>query len=82
MDKNTIISKINEFLIDEFEVEEQEIQPEANLTEALELDSLDFVDLVVAVESNFGVKLVAEDFANIVTLQDFYDLLEVKINAK
>ncbi len=81
MDKNTIIEKINEFLIDEFEVEEEEIKPEANLTETLELDSLDFVDLVVAVESNFGVKLVAEDFTGIETLQNFYDLLERKINA-
>lgn len=55
MDKEVIIEKIDDFLIDEFEVEEEEIEPEANLKETLELDSLDFVDLVVAVESNFGV---------------------------
>ena len=49
MNKEDIISKINDFLIDEFEVEEDAISPEANLKETLELDSLDFVDLVVAV---------------------------------
>ncbi|MDY7393897.1 acyl carrier protein [Aureibaculum sp. 2210JD6-5] len=79
MKKEEIISKINDFLIDEFEVEEDDISPDANLKDTLELDSLDFVDLVVAVESNFGVKLVGEDFVNITTLQDFYNLIERKL---
>lgn len=79
MNKEVIIEKIDDFLIDEFEVEEDEIAPEANLKETLELDSLDFVDLVVAVESNFGVKLSGEDFVKVVTLQDFYDLIERKL---
>lgn len=80
MKKEEIINKINDFLIDEFEVEEEAMSPEANLKEALELDSLDFVDLVVAVESNFGVKLVGEDFINVITLQDFYNLIETKLD--
>lgn len=80
MDKEAIIEKINDFLIDEFEVEAEDISPEANLKETLELDSLDFVDLVVAIEANFGVKLVGEDFINIVSLQDFYNLIENKLS--
>lgn len=80
MTKETIIEKINDFLIDDFEVEEEELMPAANLKDAIGLDSLDFVDLVVAVESNFGVKLVGEDFVNIITLQDFYNLIERKLD--
>lgn len=80
MTTEVIIEKINDFLIDEFEVEQDDISPEANLKETLELDSLDFVDLVVAVESNFGVKLVGEDFVNVNTLQDFYNLIERKLS--
>ena len=80
MNKEVIVEKINDFLIDEFEVEEEDISAEANLKETLGLDSLDFVDLVVAVESNFGVKLVGEDFTNVATLQDFYNLIERKLN--
>jgi len=80
MNKELIVEKINYFLVDEFEVEEDEIAPAANLKETLELDSLDFVDLVVAVESNFGVKLVGEDFVDVVTLQDFYDIIEKKLS--
>lgn len=79
MTKEVIIEKIDDFLIDEFEVEEEVISPGANLKDTLGLDSLDFVDLVVAVESNFGVKLVGEDFVNVITLKDFYDLIERKI---
>ncbi|TYB78577.1 acyl carrier protein [Bizionia myxarmorum] len=80
MTKEVIIEKINDFLIDEFEVESDDISPEANLKNTLELDSLDFVDLVVAVESNFGVKLLGEDFVNVLTLQDFYNLIERKLS--
>ncbi|RSK41369.1 acyl carrier protein [Mangrovimonas spongiae] len=80
MDKEVIIEKINNFLVEEFEVEKDDIAPEADLKETLELDSLDFVDLVVAIESNFGVKLVGEDFVNVKTLQDFYNLIENKLS--
>lgn len=80
MDKETIVKKINDFLVDEFEAEMEDLVPEANLKETLELDSLDFVDLVVAVESEFGVKLVAEDFVGVDTLNNFYNLIDVKLN--
>lgn len=80
MEKDLIIHKINDFLIDEFEVDAEELKPEAKLKEALELDSLDFVDLVVSVEENFDVKLVADDFVSIITLKDFYDFIDDKLN--
>ncbi len=80
MEKSVIISKINDFLEDEFEVEREDIKPEANLKETLDLDSLDYVDLVVAIESNFGVKLSAEDFVDVILLNDFYDLIDRKVN--
>jgi len=80
MERSEIISKIDDFLIDEFEVEQSEISATANLKETLDLDSLDYVDLVVAIESNFGVKLVGEDFVNINTFEDFYTLIDTKLN--
>lgn len=80
MNKTEIIEKINVFFIDEFEVDENDISPDANLKETLELDSLDFVDLVVAIQENFGIKLIAEDFINVTTLQHFYDLIEAKLS--
>ena len=80
--KNTVIEKINQFLVDEFEVEADKITPEANLRETLQLDSLDYIDLVVVIESNFGFKVKAEDFAGIVTFQNFYDYVSNRLEAK
>ena len=80
MNKGELIEKVNGFLIEEFEVESSAIIPNSNLKEALDLDSLDYVDLVVVIESNFGVKITAEDFKSIITLQDFYDFICSKIS--
>ena len=82
MNKEEIITKMNVFLADEFEVDESEIQPDAILKDTLGLDSLDYVDLVVSVESNFGVKLVEADFVGIASFQSFYDLIDNKIKSK
>ena len=75
-----LVEKINSFLSEEFEVDQSEISAEGNMKEVLDLDSLDYVDLVVSVESNFSVKLDAEDFVSVITLQNFYDLIEEKVN--
>jgi acyl carrier protein len=73
MQNEEIIEKINTFLADEFEIDADKMLPEANLRETLDLDSLDYIDLVVVIESNFQIKVKPEDFINIVTFQDFYD---------
>jgi len=75
MENKEIIEKVNEFLIDEFELEEDQLVPQASLKETLEIDSLDYVDLVVIIEKNFGFKVKGEDFATIKTLQDFYNYI-------
>ncbi|HNS11597.1 MAG TPA: acyl carrier protein [Bacteroidia bacterium] len=79
MDSSEIIEKINGFLVEEFEVEAEKIVPEANLRETLELDSLDYIDLVVVIESNFGFKVKPEDFADIHTFQNFYDYVHARV---
>ncbi|MBF4483735.1 acyl carrier protein [Flavobacterium piscis] len=82
MNKEEIIAKINGFLVEEFEVDNDDIEPDANLKDTLGLDSLDYVDLVVSIEANFGVKLVEVDFVGIDSFQSFYDLIENKLKAK
>lgn len=77
-----IIEKINHFLAEEFEVEESAITPEGNLKEVLELDSLDYIDLVVVIESNFSFKVKPEDFNGIVTFSDFYQYVISRVNSK
>jgi len=81
MNPEDIINKVNAFLVEEFEVEESKIEPNANLMETLELDSLDLVDLVVIIEKNFGFKVKGEDFIGIKTFQDFYDYISSHVTA-
>lgn len=80
MDKEEIIEVTKGFLVDEFEVEEELIEPEANLKDTLDLDSLDYVDLVVIIESHFGFKVTGEDFTSIHTFQDFYNFINQRLN--
>lgn len=82
MKNEEIIEKINEFLIDEFETDPDKILPEANLKETVNLDSLDYIDLVVIIESNFSFKVKPEDFAGIVTFKDFYEYVISRVNSK
>jgi acyl carrier protein len=82
MDKSSIIEKINNFLVEDFEVEAEKIQPQANLRETLGLDSLDYIDLVVVIESNFGFKVKPEDFIAIVTFDDFYNYVDKRVSEK
>ncbi len=82
MTKEQIIDRINGFLVEEFEVDPEHITPEANLKETLQLDSLDYVDLVVEIESNFGFKVKPEDFQQILIFQDFYDYIIQKVENK
>ena len=82
MVKSQIAEKLNAILIDEFEIDPSVISEEKNIKESLDLDSLDYVDLVVIIESNFGVKLVKEDFQNMITFEDFYTIVEQKLENK
>ena len=81
MTQNEIAGKIIPFLVEEFEIEKELISPEANLRDTLQLDSLDYVDLVVVIESNFGFKVKQGDFQNLATFQDFYGYVQEKVNA-
>jgi acyl carrier protein len=82
MTKEVIIEKCMAFFTEEFEVDGSKITGDANLRETLDLDSLDYVDLVVVIESNFGFKVKAEDFINIHTFDDFYNYVVMKIEEK
>lgn len=67
------------FLAEEFEVERSSMTHDAPLKETLNLDSLDFVDLVVFIESHFGFKVKTEDFKKMITFKDFYEYIKNRL---
>ena len=64
MDRQEIEAKVKEFLIEDLEIDEEKIQPEARL---------------VIVEKKFGFKIKTEEMANVKTFNDFCDYIEKKI---
>ena len=81
MSKEEIIEKVNGFLIEELEIDEEKIFPEARLKEDIGIDSLDYVDIVVIVHRIFGFKIQSGELAGVSTLSQFYDYVDSRVNA-
>ena len=80
MERTEIEAKVRNFLIEELEIEPKNIFPDAKLKDDMGIDSLDFVDIVVIVEKNFGFKIKAEEMAGVDTFSKFCDYIEKKIS--
>jgi acyl carrier protein len=77
-----IIGIINDFLQEEFEVDESKIIPAADLKATLELDSLDYIDLVVVMEKNLHIKVDPADLVDMHSIRDLYDYVIGKIGVR
>ncbi len=80
MNRIEIEEKVRNFLIEDLEIDEAKISPDAKLKEDLGIDSLDFVDIVVIVEKNFGFKIKPEEMEGVDTYSKFCDYIETKVN--
>ena len=81
MTRQEIEENVREFLIDDLEIDEEKIHPEALLKDDLGIDSLDFVVIVVIIERRFGFKIKPEEMAGVQTLRQFCDYIESKVGA-
>lgn len=79
MNRTEIEEKVKNFLVEGLEIDEEKIVPEAKLKEDLGIDSLDFVDIVVIVERNFGFKIKPEEMVGIDTYAKFCDYIQSKV---
>lgn len=75
MTKQEVMEKVNDFLVEDFEIEQDVLLPENLIKEDVGIDSLDIVDIIVTVKDVFGVKLEKKDMATVKTLDDFYELV-------
>ena len=74
---------INKVLMEDFEIPEDKLIPSAALFTDLELDSLDIVDLIVALEKSFNIKIRtenAEAFRDVRTLEDLHSVVQKMYN--
>jgi acyl carrier protein len=79
MTRTEIEEKVRAFLIDDLEIDEEKIFDDAKLKEDMGIDSLDFVDIIVIVDKNFGFKIAPEEMKGVTTLKEFCDYIESKV---
>ena len=75
MSREDVVVKVNDFLIDEFELESDQLLPDALMKEDLDIESLDFVDIAVIIERDFGLKVTSEQMIKIKKLEDLYNFI-------
>ena len=74
--RQEIIAHVNKTLVEEFEVSEDNIAPDKRLREDLDLDSLDAVDMIVALEQGLKIRVDEEEAKLIRTVGDIYTFVE------
>lgn len=70
------IDKIKAIIVEQLGVDESEVTPEAHFIDDLGADSLDTVELVMALEEEFGIEISDEDAEKIQTVGDVIKFIE------
>ena len=73
-----IPDQLKQLLLEYLNVDESRIVPEASFTKELGADSLDLVELIMALEKSWGISIPDEDAAKLKTVQDTIDYLQSK----
>lgn len=80
MDRNEISNRLTQVLVDELGLDADKITDDANFEEDLEVDSLGVVELLMALEDEFGVKIPDEEAEEIHTVGQAVDLVRGKLS--
>jgi acyl carrier protein len=79
MGDNQTFEQLKKLIVELLEVNESEVVPEASFADDFNADSLDFIELITAVEDTFKIEIPDEDAENLQTVQDALDYIESKI---
>lgn len=74
--------KITEIIVEQLGVKAEEVTPEASFVDDLGADSLDTVELVMALEEEFGIEIPDEDAEKIQTVGDAIRYIDEKLGSK
>lgn len=80
MERAEIESKMTELLVEELGLDGDNISNESRFEEDLEVDSLGVVELLMALEDNFGVQIPDEEAEQLTTVGEAVTLVETKLN--
>ena len=72
----SVVDKVKKIICEQLDVAEADVVPEASFVDDLGADSLDQVELIMAMEEEFDVSIPDEDAEKIVTVQDAINYIE------
>ena len=76
-----IDARLKRILVEELDLEEDKLHPNANFEEDLDVDSLGVVELLMALEDEFGVEIPDEEAEQITTVAEAAELIRVKLGS-
>jgi len=79
MSENETFEQLKNLIVELLEVDESDVIPTASFADDFNADSLDFIELITAVEDTFKIEIPDEDAENLQTVQDAVDYIEAKI---
>ncbi|GAB4293374.1 MAG: acyl carrier protein [Oscillatoriaceae cyanobacterium] len=82
MSQSDIFEKVKKIVVDQLSVEEAQVKPDANFATDLGADSLDTVELVMALEEEFGIEIPDEAAEKIATVKAAVEYIEEQVAAK
>ncbi|HSN18255.1 MAG TPA: acyl carrier protein [Gammaproteobacteria bacterium] len=71
-----VFQTLKDTLVEQFDLEPEKITPEARLSEDLDLDSIDAVDMIIKLQEMTGRKVSPEDFKSVRTVADVQHVIE------
>jgi acyl carrier protein len=82
MTKEEVSKKVIAHIARLLDMQQHEVTPESLVVADLGADSLDMVEIVMAVEDEFGIEILDSEMAQLSTVQDWINLATDKVNAK
>ena len=76
---NTTFERVRKIVVEQLSVDEKEVTPQASFQGDLGADSLDTVELVMALEEEFSVEISDEDAEKIASVQDAVNYIEQRV---
>ena len=73
-----MLERLREFICDFASVEPASITEDVNIREGIPMDSMSFLNLIIAIEDEFNIVLTQDEIRNVVTVGDFIRLIESK----
>lgn len=77
-----VYDKLKDLILSQFGIDEDQLTPDTDIVEDLGADSLDVMEMLMALEEEYGILVVDDDVSELRTIREIAEFVENKINSK